>query len=239
MHQSSARTQLQVLRDYFLLHKIISQIGLSGVKVDLRAQRLDLCPDVTEPQCCLRFVWANLIWYKCLLRVWGPGPQTGCQHYWWPAVIRDWLCIGNTGEGPDITTFHRNNWRYIELKWVLKPKTLSKRASWDMKISLINDPKICVAKWFQIGPKRLMLAIICVWQYLCSDWGLDPRPAYAALNFQHSLQQQWALSQERGGLIMQRRITEPLNQRGNKEVWTLKGFFDFVNIRVVIMFHEC
>ena len=38
---------------------------------------------------------------------------------------------------------------------------------------------------------------------------------------------------------MQRRITEPLNQRGNKEVWTLKGSFDFVNIRVVIMFHEC
>ena len=33
--------------------------------------------------------------------------------------------------------------------------------------------------------------------------------------------------------------TEPLNQRGNKEVWTLKGSFDFVNIRVVIMFHEC
>ena len=100
-----------------------------------------------------------------------------------------------------------------------------------MKISLINDPKICVAKWFQIGPKRLMLAIICVWQYLL--WlGPDPPPTPPLISSIHYN----TMSQERRGWPNQD-YKEPLNQRGNKDAWTFKGCFDFVV--VVIMFHEC
>ena len=97
--------------------------------------------------------------------------------------------------------------------------------------SNFKQSQIFVEKWFLIAPKRLMLAIICVWQYLL--WlGPDPPPTPPLISSIHYN----TMSQERRGWPNQD-YTEPLNQRGNKGAWTLKGCFDFVV--VVIMFHEC
>lgn len=49
--------------------------------------------------------------------------------------------------------------------------------------------------------KRLMLAIICVWQYLCCDWGPDPPPTPPLISSIHYNNNENRAKRE-GGIII-------------------------------------